>query len=343
VLVIGDRFGAISCALHEFAPVVCVESAAGCEARRANLERNGREFIAAASVLDMGEYSSRGELFDVVLIKVPKSTAAFEDLLYRIRPVLGPNATVLCAGMDKHLPGSTSSTLEQIIGPTTRSRATKRARHFVTTPDTEVDPGSNPWPKEWRAHGLTLMNNGGSFSPNKLDPGTALLLDSVPDFISIVETQRSSTLRIVDLGCGNGVIGLRAGRDASENDVSIEVIAIDDSALAVDATEGSWRRTERAGSVRLSTHHAHRMAAVVDEKSVDLVIVNPPFHDDHVVGDGIAWSMFVDAHRVLAPGGALIVVGNRHMAYHAKLKKIFGAVEVVASNRKFVVYLARRT
>ena len=65
--------------------------------------------------------------------------------------------------------------------------------------------------------------------------------------------------------------------------------------------------------------------------------------DDHAVGDAIAWQMFTEAHGALAIGGELRVVGNRHLAYHAKLKRIFGNCRVVASNSKFVVYSALRT
>jgi 16S rRNA (guanine1207-N2)-methyltransferase len=67
---------------------------------------------------------------------------------------------------------------------------------------------------------------------------------------------------------------------------------------------------------------------------------NPPFHQQNTVGDAIAWKMFVEARRVLKPLAELWVVGNRHLAYHAKLKKLFGACEAIASNRKFVVLKA---
>jgi 16S rRNA (guanine1207-N2)-methyltransferase len=60
------------------------------------------------------------------------------------------------------------------------------------------------------------------------------------------------------------------------------------------------------------------------------------------VSDEVAWQMFVQSHRALRPGGVLTVVGNRHLAYHAKLKRIFGNCTVVASNSKFVVFRAGR-
>ena len=70
---------------------------------------------------------------------------------------------------------------------------------------------------------------------------------------------------------------------------------------------------------------------------------NPPFHVDQAVGDAIAWQMFSESRAALRHGGELWVVGNRHLAYHAKLKRLFGNCEVVASNSKFVVLLAVRT
>ena len=72
------------------------------------------------------------------------------------------------------------------------------------------------------------------------------------------------------------------------------------------------------------------------------MLVNPPFHADNALGDATAWQMFSDSRAALRQGGELWVVGNRHLAYHAKLKRLFGNCDVVASNPKFVVYRAVR-
>ncbi|MEM9655189.1 MAG: methyltransferase, partial [Actinomycetota bacterium] len=81
---------------------------------------------------------------------------------------------------------------------------------------------------------------------------------------------------------------------------------------------------------------------VVEPGSIDVIVNNPPFHEDRAIGDATAWDMFVDSQVSLRRGGRLIVVGNRHLGHHARLKKIFGNCETVASNRKFVVLSARR-
>jgi len=340
VAIIGDGFGALTCSLRRFDPVVCIESAAGREALGRNLANNGLQDIEACSVLDLGEVEPGS--INVALVKIPKSISGLRDALERLRPALAVGSRVIAAGMDKHLPGGVEEILAECIGPSERFRATGRARHFAAVLDPELDVES-AGPVTWKAHGATLVNHGGGFSPTKLDVGTDFLLNSIGDFAPFGERIDVGPSRVVDLGSGNGVIGLRVAHDLVKAGFGVEVTAIDDSALAVDATKLSWRATTVGSDVSLQVHHAYRMAEVVQARSVDLIVVNPPFHVDRTISDETAWSMFVDAHRALVEGGALVVVGNRHLAYHAKLAKIFGGVEAVASNKRFVVHVARRT
>jgi 23S rRNA (guanine1835-N2)-methyltransferase len=80
----------------------------------------------------------------------------------------------------------------------------------------------------------------------------------------------------------------------------------------------------------------------VARESMDVVLNNPPFHSHQAVTDATAWQMFGDARTALRRGGELWVIGNRHLGYHVKLKRIFGNCETVASNAKFVVLRAKR-
>ena len=347
MLVVGDSFGALSCGLAGHDPVVVCESAAGRQALAENLERNGLGSIDVQSILDG---FSAGQTFDIVVIKIPKSTSHLVDVLHRLRPHLTPTTQIVGAGMVKGIHASTIETFEGIIGPTTTSLAKKKARLLHATFDPSLAPEPNPWPLTWNAHGHTLTNFGGGFSPHKLDSGTALLIDSVSSIEDLVPASvgvAGEAFHLVDLGCGNGILGLVFSKRLREFGVEHSVSAIDDSALALHAAQASWAASTPADpsstSAPVSFHHAHRLVNVLDPVSADLIVVNPPFHEDRVVGDETAWSMFVDAHKVLAAGGTLLVVGNRHLAYHAKLKKIFGNAEAVASNAKFVVLQSTRT
>ncbi|MCK5889955.1 MAG: methyltransferase, partial [Methylococcales bacterium] len=64
----------------------------------------------------------------------------------------------------------------------------------------------------------------------------------------------------------------------------------------------------------------------------------PPFHQQNVMGNQIALTMFRQSHRVLKKQGKLIVIGNRHLAYHIDLKRLFGRCDTVAENKKFVIW-----
>jgi 16S rRNA (guanine1207-N2)-methyltransferase len=78
----------------------------------------------------------------------------------------------------------------------------------------------------------------------------------------------------------------------------------------------------------------------VPSGSVDLVLNNPPFHSHQAMTDTTAWRMFSDARRALRPGGELWVIGNRHLGYHLKLRRLFGNSELVAGDAKFVILRA---
>ena len=75
----------------------------------------------------------------------------------------------------------------------------------------------------------------------------------------------------------------------------------------------------------------------IENESVDLILNNPPFHQNNAVGDAVAWQMFTQSRDALKQDGELWVIGNRHLGYHVKLKKIFSNCETIASNKKFVI------
>ena len=86
--------------------------------------------------------------------------------------------------------------------------------------------------------------------------------------------------------------------------------------------------------------HLNDCLTNVASNSVDLILCNPPFHQHTATTDHIAWQMFKDSHRVLKKGGELRIIGNRQLAYHIKLKRLFGNETLIASNDKFVTQSA---
>jgi 23S rRNA (guanine1835-N2)-methyltransferase len=52
--------------------------------------------------------------------------------------------------------------------------------------------------------------------------------------------------------------------------------------------------------------------------------------------------MFKDAESLLQNGGQLFVVGNRHLDYPNKLKRLFGNATMIATNQKFSILSATK-
>ena len=165
----------------------------------------------------------------------------------------------------------------------------------------------------------------GCWGEEGLDIGTRAFLPHLPRALG--------NLRVADLGCGNGVLGIVYALSNPQAELTL----VDESYMAVQSARENWRAIhgERPADIRAGDGLAEQPAA-----SLDLVLCNPPFHQQQVVGDFLAWRMFTQARAALAKGGELWIVGNRHLGYHHKLKRLFGKVEQVASTPKFVILRA---
>jgi 16S rRNA (guanine1207-N2)-methyltransferase len=268
---------------------------------------------------------------DLVLIRVPKVLALLEDQLIRLRPLLNASTTVLVAGMAKALPRSVWALLERLVGPTETALAWKKARVIRVTPDLTLTLPANPYPVRYPLEGTNwlLSNHANVFSRDRLDIGTRFFLQHLP-----VMPQAHD---VIDLGCGNGVLGLQAAAQHPEATVHF----VDESFMAVASARANHERV--FAGARAAVFHVGDGVEEFPPGSADLVLCNPPFHQQHAVGDQIAQRMFRQARDVLRPGGQLWVIGNRHLGYHIALKRLFRSVELVASNAKFVILRAADT
>lgn len=329
VVIVGDRWGALATALADRHPVQITDSFLTQEATRANLVRGE---VAADSVRLLTTQDPPPERVDVLLVRVPKSLALLEDQLLRLAPAVHADTVVVGTGMVKEIHTSTLKLFERILGPTRTSLAEKKARLIHCTPRSSAARAANPWPHSYAlpdgigvVSGRTVVNHAGVFCAERLDIGTRFFLQHLP--------ASRGPRRVVDLGCGNGVVGTAV----SLADPEAEVLFVDESFQAVASAEATYKANGVPG------HAEFRVGDGLDgvpADSVDLVLNNPPFHSHQATTDATAWRMFTDARRALRQGGELWVIGNRHLAYHVKLKRLFGNSQLVASDAKFVVLKA---
>ncbi|WP_244190385.1 methyltransferase [Streptomyces caeruleatus] len=329
VVVVGDRWGALVTALAAHGPAQITDSYLAQEATRANLARHG---VEPGTVQLRTTQDAPPERVDVLLVRVPKSLALLEDQLLRLAPAVHEGTVVVGTGMVKEIHTSTLQLFERILGPTRTSLAERKARLIFCTPEPSVARPANPWPYAYDlpdgigpVSGRTVVNHAGVFCADRLDIGTRFFLGHLPD--------SKGGRRVVDLGCGNGVVGTAmalANPDA-------EVLFVDESFQAVASAEATYRANGVPGHAEFRVGDG---LAGVPAGSVDLVLNNPPFHSHQATTDSTAWRMFTGARRALRPGGELWVVGNRHLGYHVKLRRLFGNSQLVAGDPKFVVLRA---
>ncbi|MFJ8042248.1 methyltransferase [Kitasatospora sp. NPDC096147] len=331
-VVFGDRWGALVTALAAHRPVQISDSHLGRQATRANLARAG---VAEGEVELLTTQDPPPERIDVLLVRVPKSLALLEDQLHRLAPAVHAGTVVVGTGMVTDIHTSTLRLFERIIGPTRTSLAVRKARLIFCTPDPALPRTASPWPLRYALEegigpvsGRTVTNHAGVFCADRLDIGTRFLLAHLPP--------TTGAVRIADLGCGNGVVGTAA---ALANPAA-ELLFTDESHQAVASAEATFR--DALGPAAKATFTVGDALAGVEPGTLDVVLNNPPFHSHQATTDATAWGMFTSARRALSPGGELWVVGNRHLGYHVKLKKLFGNCELVASDRKFVLLRAVR-
>lgn len=324
VLVLNDAFGALAVSLAGHAQVTSSgDSHLAALALAANLARNG---LAADAVTFVPASEATDGPFDLVLIRVPKTLALLEEQLIRLHGQLAPDAQVIAGGMLKHLPRAAGDLLERHIGPVQASLAVKKARLLSATPASRPAVAS-PYPSRYRLNAppLTLVNHANVFCREGLDIGTRAFLPHLP--------QGLGQARVADLGCGNGVLALACALANPEAQFTL----VDESYMAVQSAQENW--TAAFGDRPVAIRAADGLAEQ-PPRSLELILCNPPFHQQQVVGDFLAWRMFQQARAALSEQGELWLVGNRHLGYHVKLRRLFRRVEQIAATPKFVILKA---
>jgi 16S rRNA (guanine1207-N2)-methyltransferase len=328
LVLVNDAFGALTCALHSFSPTNWSDSWMAQHAAELNLQRNNLD-LAAVTLLPSTRLPQHG--IDTVLMKAPKNHSLLQYQLQCLKPLMNIGSRLWIAGMQKHMSSRLWQLIEAQMGRCITLPGVKKAKLIQVNIDEAFHQVNAPYDLicwDLEVFGLSICSRANLFSREKLDIGTRFLLDHLP--------ASEGKIRIADLGCGNGILGLVA---AKQNEQA-EVAFFDESWLAVESARDNARQVETAPE-RLTFHCADGLQTIAPE-SFDRVLCNPPFHQQHQVGNHLALRMFKQAARALTKQGDLWVVANRHLGYHRSLKRWFKQVELVVSNRKFVILRAKQ-
>lgn len=174
---------------------------------------------------------------------------------------------------------------------------------------------------EIRGVALSLETAPGLFSPRQADRGTLALL-SCAEF--------APGMKVLDLGCGCGLVGILAAKLCGE----AGVVLCDIDPLAVDIARRNAVRNG-VGNVRAVVSDGFKS---LDDAGFDLILSNPPYQSDFSVAKGFIEKGF----NRLKLGGRMMMVTKRRDWYRNKLAAIFGGVKLREIDGYFVFEAQRR-
>jgi 16S rRNA (guanine1207-N2)-methyltransferase len=167
-----------------------------------------------------------------------------------------------------------------------------------------------------------LWSQPGVFSWDRIDPGSALLIQHLPALSG----------QGADFGGGIGV--LSQAILASPKVTKLGLFEIDRRAVAAAA-----RNIE---DPRIHICWADLRLPDAALAKLDFVVMNPPFHDGGAEDKTLGQTFIRRAAESLRKGGQLWLTANRHLPYEAVLKPLFKQVTVIAEASGYKIFEARK-
>ena len=168
---------------------------------------------------------------------------------------------------------------------------------------------------------LNFETDPSNFSPNSIDVGTLAMLSEV-DFLP--------SDKVLDMGCGYGVVGILAAKLIGQENVAM-----------CDMSEAALKQAkinaELNGVPNIDIKISDGFSEIQDN-NFTLILSNPPYHADFSVP-----KHFIEVgFKKLALGGKMIMFTKRLDWYKNKLTSVFGGVMVREINGYYVFISEKR-
>ncbi|MGO2751142.1 MAG: class I SAM-dependent methyltransferase [Pseudoclavibacter sp.] len=271
----------------------------------------------------------------LVLLRLPKSLAELDEIVRLVAAHAHPDVRIVAGGRIKHMSRGMNETLERSFDAVSASLGRQKSRVLhASAPKPEMLGAASAYPVVQSSDelGFAIASHGGAFAGPRLDLGTRELLAVLRDLPVDVLPQAGLA---VDLGCGTGVLAVSLAKLRPQ----LEVIASDRSWAAAASARETIRLAGVEDRVEVRREDA---GSSIETGSIDVVLLNPPFHDRHEVVEDMAHPLFEQATRMLKPGGLMLTVFNSGLAHRAALERIVGPSTQSARGAKFTVVLSRK-
>jgi len=266
---------------------------------------------------------------DLVIIAFPKSKAELNFTLAMLTHCINEKTRILLVGEKKCGIQSAPKLTKDRLSCCQKVDAARHCLLFagLFQPERLSDVFNlNDWFKKYHITiegiKLTIASLPGVFSQQKLDVGTALLLSNLPEKIAG---------KVLDFGCGAGVISCFIGKKFSNVNLSL----LDVSALALTSAQESLSLNALSGNVFAS----NSLSDVSDQ--YQHVVSNPPFHQGVKTHYQASEDFLAGINKKLNKRGSITIVANSFLRYQPIMQAHIGDTRVITKDKGFTIYQAQ--
>jgi 16S rRNA (guanine1207-N2)-methyltransferase len=263
--------------------------------------------------------------FDAAFVRLPSVRAEQEMTLHAAAARTRAGGAIVVFGANTEGIKTNAGRMEKLLGPTTVLSVKHHARVLRAIRPNELEDLKGQL-SDWRQTSQIRLNDRerdwvsypGLFAHGRLDEGSELLIEALPDI--------GSSARILDFGCGSGMIA--AAVRQRQPDAHVDLLDID--ALALESAR------ENVPSGRLLLGRDLKTAAT----DYTLIVSNPTLHDGVAEDHSVVDRLIAEAPHHLTTRGSLLFVVQRRIPLERTLKETFANIDVVKETGRFRVWRA---
>lgn len=170
---------------------------------------------------------------------------------------------------------------------------------------------------------LKFKSDLGVFSKERVDFGTNVLINSIPDL--------SWANSLLDVGCGVGIIGLCM--KSKYRQLNIELVDVNTRALKLAAENAKMNGLDEDGKVVIKESNLYENVS----KSFDLIVSNPPIR----AGKDIVHGVVIGGYEHLNKGGKIYIVIQKKQgapSMESKMNEVFGNVRTIEKKNGYFIF-----